>query len=155
MASPINDKRLQDANAYSGGYSATATDYAGNAVGGMVKALPNAAANNTTDYIDTQLAGNAAMEGCWLIIDIPALSWHTDNTKYVTFDILSSTSTTVTAAVSPVHQYKLVGVTSTGSAATQKYFRIPPSASRYIAVKQTIDSGPTSGNDNITYRLAF
>lgn len=157
MASPDNNKRLQDANVYSGGYSATAVDYQSLVVGGMVKALPNAAANNTTDYIDTQSAnGNAALEGCHLIIDVPALSDHTDTTKTNLFTLLHSATTTVTAAFSPLIEAQLPGVTTTGSVATQFKFRLPPNCNRYIAVKQTVPSGGGTGsNANVTYRLAF
>ena len=156
MANPDNSKRLQDANCYSAGYSATAVDYQGYAVGGMVKALPNAGANNTTDYIDTQFAGNAAIDGCWLIIDVPALSDHTDSSKTNLFTLLHSATTTVTAAYSPLIEAQLVGVTSTGSAATQYKIRIPPGCNRYIAVKQTVPSGGGTGsNANVTYRLTF
>jgi hypothetical protein len=156
MASPANEKRLQDANVYSGGYSATAVDYQDLACGGMVKALPNAAANNTTDYIDTYQAGNAALQATWLIIDVPALSDHTDSSKTNLFTLLHSTSTTVTAAYSPLIEAQLVGVTSTGSAATQYKIRIPPGCNRYIAVKQTVPSGGGTGsNANVTYRLVF
>lgn len=156
MASPANEKRLQDANVYSGGYSATAVDYQSLVVGGMVKALPNAGANNTTDYIDTYAGGNAALQATHLIIDVPALSDHTDTSKTNLFTLLHSTTTTVTAAFSPLTEAQLPGVASTGSVATQYKIRIPPNCNRYIAVKQTVPSGGGTGsNASVVYRLTF
>jgi hypothetical protein len=155
MASPANSLRLQDINLYSSGYDATATDYNGYAVGGMIKALPAAAASNYTGYIDSNAAGNHTLEYTEVIIDVPAIAAHTDSTKYVTLELTHGTTTSPTAVVTSAPTIKIVGVTSTGTSAAQYRFRIPPGLNRYIAFKQTVDSGAgTLTASNITYRVA-
>jgi len=155
MASPANKLLLQDSNLYSSGYDATAVDYQGYQVGGMIKALPAAAASNYTGYIDSNSAGNHTLEYAEAIIDVPAIAAHTDSTKYVTLELTHGTTTSPTTVVTSAPTIKIPGVTSTGTSATHIRFRIPPGLNRYIAFKQTVDSGAgTLTASNITYRLA-
>ena len=78
-------------------------------------------------------------------MEIPALANNSDNTKTILHDLHDSADDSTFAEVDPLIESKLVGVTTTGSAAKKVRFRLPSGVRRYIKVKITV---PTGAGDN-------
>lgn len=126
----------------------------------VLKYLPAAGANNTTDAIDLEADSSAVARGerapvRHLLVSVPALPANTDNTKTITIDLYDSADGVTFAQVQPLIECQVPGVAVTGSLATD--FRFPlPAVRRYIALKSTV---PAGAGDNtgvqITAELEF
>lgn len=113
------------------------------------KALPAAAADNTTSGIYIGDPG-PARERMKLRVDIPANSVLVA-TKLLTLDLHDSADNSSFAAVAgPKQAHVITG--DTGFAADTVYFDIPNHARAYVAVKQTVETG---GGSNIGTTFAY
>jgi len=121
----------------------------------QTKALPAAAANNNTGTFDLGV-GPYHPEEIVLEMAIPALAAHTDSTKNVTLKLQDSADDSTYADLSPLHEYILAGIASTGTAAKTIRLRLPPGIRRYLQINQAVDSGgPTLTASSVTYTLLF
>jgi hypothetical protein len=122
----------------------------------VTKALPNAAASNQTDTIDlgTERPFDNKQRLAHVEISVPALTDHTDSSKTNLFVLQESSDDSSYADTNPMIECKLVGVTTSGSAATTFKVPLPPGVKRYIQFTQTVPSGSGTGtNATVTYAL--
>lgn len=109
----------------------------------VTKAFPAAGASNNSPTIDLGHSPTGIPPvGSELIVDIPALAVHTDNTKTLILKLQDSADDSSYADVDPVIQTLVVGVTSTGSAAKSVRLPIPSTCRRYVQINTT---NPASG----------
>jgi hypothetical protein len=137
------------------------------AVLSISKALPAAAANNTTDGLDLSAVGGYS--DMWrlgyILVSVPALANHTDSTKTITLDMYVAPPGVTGvwppipgsyAVTSPLIEVQVPGVASTGSLATTVKVPIPPGTVGFIRFLQTVPSG--DGNNtasSVTYTWVF
>lgn len=107
----------------------------------VTKALPAAAASNTTDGIYIGEAG-PHRDGLKVKVELPANAVLVA-TKLLTLALWDSADNSTFAATSPAQSYVITG--DTGFAATEIFFEIPKTARAYVAVRQTVETG---GGDN-------
>jgi hypothetical protein len=128
----------------------------------LTKALPNAAANNNTGAINLRVlpTSGGAPANQWRLgyveITFPALSDHTNTsvTNLITLQHSADDNASNYANCNPVIQAQVVGVGSTGSAATTFRVPLPPDVKRYIKFNQTVPTnGGTGSNANVVYDL--
>jgi hypothetical protein len=128
----------------------------------IVKALPNAAANNNTSGIDLRVlpTSGGAPANMWRLayveITFPALSDHTNTSvsNLITLQHAADDNTSNYANTVPLIQAQVVGVGSTGSAATTFRVPFPPDVKRFIRFNQTVPTnGGVGSNANVTYDL--
>lgn len=122
----------------------------------VTKALPAAAANNTTDAIDLQNAApGISLEKIDFVISVPATPALVD-TKTHTLKVQDSADGSSFADVSLLATQTRTGAGGAGAAAATYRFKLPPSIRRYIRVYQAVE---TSGGNNtavsITAGLRF
>lgn len=119
----------------------------------LVKALPNAAANNNTTSIDLGLdPGSNVWQRARIQVDFPALSDHTNTSVTNLITLQTSTDNSTWANTVPLIQLGVVGVASTGSAAVSVQFPLPPNMSRYARFNQNVPAnGGIGGNANVNY----
>jgi len=114
------------------------------------KALPNAAANNNTDSVDLGIeARNNIWQKARLQVDIPALSDHTNTSVTNLFTLQTSSDNGNWANTVPLIQVGVVGVASTGSAATSVQVPLPPNMSRYARFNQLVPTNGGIGNNAV------
>lgn len=124
----------------------------------VATAHPAASANVTSAGINL---GHTSAEGLPpenidVEISIPAMAAHSDNSKTILYDLHDSADNSSFAEVAPLHEAKLVGVTTTGTPATIYRFKLPPNVRQYIAVKCTNPAaGPAVTGINFTVSLKF
>ena len=128
----------------------------------VVKALPNAAANNNTGAIDMKVlptSGGAPANMQRLAhveITFPALSDHTNTsvTNLITLQHSADDNASNYANCNPLIQAQVVGVASTGSVLTTFRVPLPPDVKRFIRFNQTVPTnGGIGSNANVTYDL--
>jgi hypothetical protein len=129
----------------------------------VTKALPNAAANNTTIGIDlniqpSPLSGGKEPSNKWRLtfarVNIPALSDHTNTSITNLITLQDSADNATFANTNPLVQVQLVGVASTGSVAVIRKVPLPPEVRRYIRFRQDVPTnGGTGTNATVTYDL--
>jgi hypothetical protein len=89
-------------------------------------------------------------------ITVPAVPGNTNTAESIDFAVQDSADNSSFAAVSPAIAFSVAGVTSTGSAATSRRFRLPPGARRYVKVVQTeTGDGFTDANEVAYFRILF
>jgi hypothetical protein len=119
----------------------------------VTKALPAAAASNSSDSIDLGSAGPAVLERVNLEISVPALPALVED-KTVTITIQDSADNSSFAAVTGLSTFVITGGVGNGAAAATRTVRLPPTTRRYINALQAV---LTAGGDNtgvsVTYKL--
>jgi len=112
----------------------------------VTKALPAAAANNTSDAIDlSAVSPGAAADVIEVEISVPALA-NLVEAKTVTCTLQHSDSASSGfAAISELATLVVTGGTGNGAAAASRTVRLPSSVKRYIAVNSAV---LTAGGDN-------
>lgn len=108
----------------------------------LEKYLPAAAATNYSASLDLGSANpGMSIEQTEFLVTLPALANNTDNSKTILITLQDSADDSSFADVTPLHQVQVVGVTSTGSAATTYRLRAPSTVQRYVRFKQVVPSG--------------
>lgn len=118
----------------------------------VVKAFPAAGANHNTTTIDLQhVQPGTPPHGTELIISVPAMAAHSDNSKSYTLQLQDSADDSSYANVDPAISTTVLGVTSTGTPAKEIRFPIPSTCRRYVQVYMSVQSaGPTLTGTSIT-----
>lgn len=119
----------------------------------VTKALPAAAASNTSDALDLGQDKVQSLEAIEFELAVPATPALVD-TKLITFTIEDSADGESFAAVDPLISTTVVGVaTSQGGAAKTVRFRLPSQTRRYVRAKAAVETGGGS-NIAVSYTLA-
>lgn len=112
----------------------------------VTKALPNGAANVTSDSIDTGVSSRGThLARCELLLSAPALNTtqQPDN-KTMTYDILGSANADLSApSITVAGVIVQTGAGGAGAAAKEYRFKLPTTGPRYWGFKAT---GSASGN---------
>ena len=125
----------------------------------LVKALPNAAANNNSDALDINPESSGFLTNQWRLgyfeVAVPALSDHTNTSVVNTLTLQHSAEASANFAnVDPLTQIQITGVGSTGSAARTVKVALTPDIKRYVRWNQNVPTnGGTGSNANVTYQL--
>jgi hypothetical protein len=120
------------------------------------KVLPGAGATNLTDVIDLEsVLGDPGVSKFLVEIAVPAVAGNTDSSKSFTLSVHDSANNSSFAALAVPLTLTVPGVTSTGSVAITKTFRLPPDVRRYIKFSQTAPSVVDVSAATIAYDLLF
>ena len=96
----------------------------------LTQALPNNT-NNTSGYMDIG-SGPFNPEEIVIEIAVPAIAAHT-TANNLQIQLYHSDTASAGAVTTPLIEMDVLGVTSSGSVATTKRFKLPPGTKRYIA----------------------
>lgn len=124
----------------------------------LQQALPNAAANNNTGVWDLGIEpGNSnKYRLAQISVDVPALSDHTNTSVTNTLTLQTSSDNSNWANAIPLVQIGIVGVGTTGSAASNVQVPLPPKVSRYVRFNQNVPTnGGTGTNAVVNYDLVI
>lgn len=126
----------------------------------LVKALPNAAANNNTASLDLTVSTSAGTgrpnewRKGFIQVDVPALSDHTNTSVNNLITLQDSADNGNWSNTSPLIQIAVPGVASTGSVAASIKVPLPPGVRRYIRFNQVVPANGGIGNNaNVNYDL--
>jgi hypothetical protein len=114
------------------------------------------AASVSSESFDLEQVVGGDIENIVVEVVVPAVAGNTDAAESIDFAIQDSANDSSWAAVSPAIAFSVIGVASTGSAATSRRFRLPPSTRRYIKLVQTETGGGFTDDDEVVnFRLLF
>jgi hypothetical protein len=114
------------------------------------------AASVSSSSFDLEQIVGGDIESIVVEVAVPAVAGNTDAAESINFAIQDSANDSSWAALDPAIAFSVIGVTSTGSAATTKRFRLPPGTRRYIKLVQTETGGGfTDANEAVNFRLLF
>lgn len=120
------------------------------------RTFPAAGATNYSSSIDLKAAQPNKHGNQMVKILAPSCPNHTNNSIYNTITIQHSTDDSSFEDVNPLHQVKMLGVTTTGYAGDSYYITLPPSINRYIRIAVYNDaSGGTNTAQTIYFGLVF
>jgi hypothetical protein len=112
----------------------------------VTKALPAAAATNTSDSIDLlDKSPGLKLRNAEIEVALPATPALVD-AKTITLAIHDSADNSSFAAIPTLASVVATGASSAGAAAITRKFKLPESARRYIRLSQTVETG---GGSNI------
>jgi hypothetical protein len=118
------------------------------------KALPAAAANNSTDAIDLQqTVVGVNLDDVDVELSVPATPALVDD-KTITFTFQDSANGTNFDPIAGLATVVTTGAASAGAAAVKRIVKLPPSTRQYIRVNAAV---LTAGGDNtaVSYSLAL
>lgn len=124
----------------------------------VTKALPNGAANVTSDAIDLENTSRAdEIRGIEMLLSAPALTTtEQPDSKTMIYDIiysansdLSSPTTYIAAAITQT------GAGGAGAAAATYRFKLPSNAARYWGAKATGSASGNSSTKSLTLEMLF
>jgi hypothetical protein len=120
------------------------------------RTIAAANANNVSTGIDTgPLNPHASLGMVEIEVAIPAIAANSDATKNLTVQVRDSADNSTFAAVAAIPTITIVGVASTGSAATTRRFKVPADLiRRYVGVYTAVDNGgPTLTGSSVTLSI--
>jgi hypothetical protein len=111
----------------------------------VTKALPAAAANNTSASIDLGVTSPGLVVSVFDVkVSVPALPALVE-AKTVTIKFQDSANGTDFTDIAELASFVITGGTGNGAAATSRTVKLPPTVRRYIAINQAV---LTAGGDN-------
>ncbi len=124
----------------------------------VTKALPNGAANVTSDSIDTGKSSRGEhLARCELLLSAPALTTgQQPDAKTLTYDILGSDNSDLSApSVTVAGAIVQTGAGGAGAAASEYRYKLPSNGPKYWGFKATGSAAGNSSNASATLEMVF